>query len=659
MTDLETELRAGLRREAATVHLRPGSAADVVAAGRRRRLRHRFVGTVTALAVLGAAVGAAGWWSTRDGADHVEVGAADSGTAASGDTSAAAISWQRVDPSVPLGQQPSTILRDDGVMFAVSTEPGRVADGASARAAIYRSSDGVDWTHVSTEDGFSAARLATVGNRLYAVGTVAATSAGETPQSDPAVAYSDDDGATWTTASLPVDLTSLRQRFGSASVHASSIAAGPDAVVAAATVQVSHERLVDQLPPEARSPYGAMVTPEGIDVFGPPTEPLESLAEGYCPHGWTLGVDGDGLACTSGDDERMPLDGVVLESSPVIATYSFVEAGIVEEEAHALLGRPVLFASVDGGEFQEVAVPFDQAGWSYGDQLLATPSGFVMVHSAFAEDRAVVSVARSADGVTWEQVGEIPGVDVAQAAVVRDGTVAVFGSTGAALSQDGVNWETVDLATAAGLAEPGHELSVAAVAAGPAGFAVVAHDSVIVASPPARRVPSGSTPAEPAPSTTAPPSGAPVDGADLVVTGDSGYALRFYEDGADVVDATGTVVGAYSGEPDPSKPLTLVPGEDGSWAVVDGAGTTVVDFPAAAIARAEPELVLTDTAGYALYSPDGRSWSATPLADLLGDVEGYASSVTVAETVRVTVALTDEAPEDGVVPKAVLVGTPG
>ena len=665
MTDLESELRRGLRQEAAAVHLRPGSASDVTAAGARRRARQRGVGALTAFAVLGAAVGGAAWWSTRDGADTVEVGVADTGAATSGDTTAAAISWQRVDPSVPLGYQPSTVLRDDGVMFAVSTEPGHVAEDAIPRTAIYRSSDGVDWTLVSTADGFSAERLALDGNRLYAVGTVAAPSAGDTPQSDPAVAYSDDDGATWTTATLPVDLASLRQRFGTATVHAASIAAGPGTVVAAATVSLPHEAVVDLLPAAAQSPYGAVVTPDGIEVHGPPAEPLDSLAGDYCPTDWPLTVDERGLVCTSESGERMSLDGLVLESSPVIGTYSFADAGLSEDEVDALLGGTLLFASVDGGGFQPVEVPFERTGFGGDTQILASGSGFVMVNTAYGESTQVVSVARSSDGVTWESVGQIPGIDWAQAAVVRDGTVAVFGTTGAALSQDGVTWEAVDLATAAGLAEAGHQLSVAAVAAGPAGFAVTAYDTVEAAAGDHAAAPAPGAIVDTAPPSTVAPAPAttvPVDGAVLVVPGDGGYTMRFYEDGADVVDGSGTVVAAYSGGTDTSKSLSLVPGDDGSWAVVDATGATVAGFDEEVITRAKAaggaEAEIVDVAGYALYSPDGRTWSATPLAGLLGDQEGYASSVTVADTVRVTVALTDDEPEDGVVPKAVLVGTP-
>jgi hypothetical protein len=112
--------------------------------------------------------------------------------------------------------------------------------------------------------------------------------------------------------------------------------------------------------------------------------------------------------------------------------------------------------------------------------------------------------------------------------------------------------------------------------------------------------------------------------------------------------------------------MALVLGDDGTWTLVDGSGATVASFTEEAVNRAkalaegtlEREIVATED--YVMFSPDGRSWSASPVAELLdGQDAGFASSITVADTVRVTVALPDPDPEDGVVPKAVLVGTPG
>jgi hypothetical protein len=150
---------------------------------------------------------------------------------------------------------------------------------------------------------------------------------------------------------------------------------------------------------------------------------------------------------------------------------------------------------------------------------------------------------------------------------------------------------------------------------------------------------------------------------------DDGLTMRGY------VAATGTIGGRTAAilSADRSGAVLQMQQPDGSWLPLDlGAavaqhGTTpgatmfvnaadIGPLGAAAVIAAYDEAAQSEQR-FLVYSPDGRSVSVQPLADVPGAPQGYAGAVRVSAD-AVTVVFGDDRDDDGVVTSTLLVGTP-
>jgi hypothetical protein len=136
-----------------------------------------------------------------------------------------------------------------------------------------------------------------------------------------------------------------------------------------------------------------------------------------------------------------------------------------------------LFMSRDGSDFESVASPF---GPGATVELTATGDGFVGVEVLSTETATELRLWSSTDGREWvrlatppaaiwiDTIGEVNGDLVAVGVTVEQGIEAA----GVFISSDGGStWETVDLATIAGVAGGGYT-ALAAADIGPDGVTV-------------------------------------------------------------------------------------------------------------------------------------------------------------------------------------------
>jgi hypothetical protein len=358
-------LQRYLRAQAATLALPPGDPTAVVARAANRRRRRRVVATsVTALALVAAAIGVQ------------QLGGDDNGTgqlAAQPSTTVAAnpLDWTVVQPHTGLGYSSSITVSDDGSIYGLSTAPGRANPGElPTRTALYRSQDGVEWSTVPLPDDLWPSQLASSGGALYAVGTSPATAGGR----DLVLAKGDGSGSSWTQATLPLDVASLDRKYpGLVSVSGAEVTAGPHGVVAA--VQVSaHLDPATVLPPGTEITGGFTWTADGLQLLAP----IDVCAK-----------DGNVAPCR----ERP-----TLANATVVATYTWAQLGIGDELRSLILGELHVFTSTDGEGFVEATLPEGLRGQG---TLVSTKHGYVLFSQDNSDSGGTVSVVRSSDAQSW------------------------------------------------------------------------------------------------------------------------------------------------------------------------------------------------------------------------------------------------------------------
>jgi hypothetical protein len=509
--DLEHELRRSLKRLGDGLDLPAAGVDAVVATAHRRHRRRQAVGAATTAAVI--AVTAIGVTRLGDDGQGGEFRSASGGADTVAPEHADPLQWSVLDPQGEIGFARTTIVGDDGTIYALSTAPGATwEDTTSLAQVVWRSTDGAEWVAQEQGDAFGISALDERDGVLYAVGT-APTTAEVAGDYGAVAATSADGGATWSSVSLPLDLGSPAPGV-QRSVGGASIATGAAGTVAVVTTWDSLDgSLFPDLMTEPR--------PEGLALYGPVTDPnaaCDAIREDLgASRPDPSGAAPDTVATTTplvdADDLVMPEVGV---TTPPSTAVDWADVSVDPREA---AGQDLVECEFDGerrtylaptrldrvepwadlgidpaygaqlaagggsarhvfverdGAYVPVDVPFAAAN---GVDLLATADGFLAVATdAPVDGPSTASVWRSADGATWESVGvDLLGPNgwVQAGAVVDGAVVLVTGGDDPAVvtSADGVDWTAVRLRDVVG-APAGTSVWVSSAAVGQAGAAV-------------------------------------------------------------------------------------------------------------------------------------------------------------------------------------------
>ncbi len=345
--------------------------------------------------------------------------------------------------------------------FAWSTAPGPMV-GGDFHPVLYRSADGIHWSPAAngtfTEPQVSKRGFASQNGVLFAFGTAAATAA--IPQGgagDAVVDVSSDDGASWQTQVLPLDLRALAAMKGVGGVGMSgAMAAANGVVVAVAQPNVwwTASGFGRQLVMTANGAYE--LTQPGCD--GPDCSPTSTTVV----NGPSATNSSDTAPADTSPALTTPSGVVPQNGEDTVPTVSnlipYDELGI-DPASVAAARAPRVFVSTNGAEFTEAEFPAlpDSASANGGDVRVFTAGGaFYVTVSAATFDPTLTGNAnrfsysliyRSIDGVTWEDVATVS--DRELVGVMSDGTLVGRGhtdtSTNIATSTDGKTWQMHDL----------------------------------------------------------------------------------------------------------------------------------------------------------------------------------------------------------------------
>jgi len=656
MTTVDDRLRAQLRAHAAGVPISGVPLGEVQERGRRRRRRAR-IGTAAAMtvAVLGGATAAALWFdAANDEPSSVDVAVGSpegAATPASGQFSVAPSEFPlqfRAFDAVDRLSQFSTIVTDGEQFYALSTAPG-AADNADEPApqAVYRSSDGVSWTPQPVGDTMRLSDLAAHGGRLYAVGTAPSTASVDTSQ--PVAAWSDDGGATWETAPLPLDLAALGVTGAGLWIGDIRVEAAPAGVVALATVYANVDA-APLLPEGTDLTYGFSFDQTGLTIYGRPNadDPavMGQVSASLCdptsqfdlPSMTCLTPEGEVVADYSAEPPEL------LGGYSVASTHTWDELGVPATIGDYIDGRTLAFHSADGTSFAGVAT-LDQLPPGSMIELVGDDGGFLAIAQGVALSGVsgtdtgppppATTIWRSPDGITWtpEALDQGIGLDWTLASGTLGQGVAVVGAGPAgpvfAASPDGSAWTTTDLKSLLGDGA-GRELSLEAADISPRGALLVVREQI---DPVAEQ-----------------------GGVDIPL--DSGHTLRLLDatyGRAVLLDPAGAEVVAIDSiweraEPQAVPVATSDVSMSDSAIIRDANGNEIVSVPYSTIEEAYSQAWETEGGGlgpaHLLWTNDGQTWSETPLGGFLPDVTGLVTSVAVGDSsVQVQVADTVSPPE--------------
>jgi hypothetical protein len=544
------ELTEQLRRAAADVELRPGSARFARTLGQRRRIRRRWVTAgVAAVAAVGAtALGLR--FLTRDATsvtttDSVPppTGSAPavptpSGPPATGaptvtgpdaigvQSGPAAFVWRTVEPDsvaavgTPFFTDAYTYVPPalPGVM--VSTSPGV----NNPDKMLWRSDDGVTWTQVGAlPTDSTAAASATAGDRVYVVGTQPGVA--DPVQRAVRVSISDDLGTTWRGVNLPLQNADLAAR---AAGHPIVTSVGGVAAVSDLAVVTVRQR-VDVNPTELLTDLGydpmtTTITPTGLQRV----ECGDSPAGTVLPEATAPVPSGPG-GCTPGAvGEIVPW----ADLGPIGDT---LQAAITAESR--------TFVSTDGATFTELPMPADGLV-----DVVVYPLDDGIVLAGKQQDGQVTSrLWHTTDGATWSELPAPPtGGFVGR---LGDGLVSIsnYAPGRYAIDLDGTGWRQGDLAPLLAPRVIGY--TSRQIATGPAGITLV----VSVADPASPT----SDPASPTSTGPPTPTGDPATAttiAGAATEGPTGYEVLHTVDGVtwtheSLADLLGMSNGDISGVP--------------------------------------------------------------------------------------------------------------
>lgn len=524
MSEIDDRWRTGLQAEAVTIDLHEAVPAERVMRRARRRVQRRraALGTVAAGVLV---AGGLTWQANRAGQreraqDLVVSNEPEGGTAGVADGGAAppaavpsvvamapgvgpyavdpatlpdvtmggaGLSWQANDVKFGKGLSfvfGSGLRAGTGGLVGVSTAPG-VTTGDYTPGTVYTSADGVTWNGVASNGSHWFGDITTVGDRLVAVGTAAATGKIENPQNggvgDVVVAVSDDHGTTWRDIVLPVDLRGAAKAMkakgmqGQVSLTEAKVAAGAKGwlVAVSARANVDGRAL---MPSSVDTTYGYAFTYDGVVVFAKETDPDRAAVQA-CMYGST-GCDGAAM-------QRMKMAATTFRPT-VDHVYTWSELGVDATLASLMGGSLRLFHSTDGEQFTEIAAPDGAPGsGGGGGGLIALADGFALAArndgccsleqvTGVQPGAAPTKVWRTSDLTTWQALDPVPlgGNGYAQSFGELGGRLAVAGSDGlypVLAVADGTTWTVTRLGKA--VAARGQQVVGVVASVGAAGVA--------------------------------------------------------------------------------------------------------------------------------------------------------------------------------------------
>jgi hypothetical protein len=378
------------------------------------------------------------------------------------------------------------VVGPDGTSFAVSSAPAASAPGGWT-GSLFRSSDGLVWEQMRvTDDGLAIADLAVEpSGRIVAVGTSVAGAA--------VIGTSGDDGATFETIDLPVDVRAMTWRGVLPAIEA-DVATSGSTTTAAVQVTLGSDG-IGLLPPDAEVAVLPQVTHEGVQTFRAVDDPA-GLSAQVCGEGTLrLATSGDESFATTTTAPPGPAptgagevayvcsaSGINRSVSPAEVPgapgrlYTWAELGAPAAAVGALQADIIVFRSIDGHPFEQVATVDGHLGDMI--ELISTGDGFAMSVTDLAETPQA-TVYSSPDALTWTPAATAPGGVVFAQHTGRVGDrLLVAGQERfdsddlnvVATSVDGVIWDTVSIAE---LVDSGAPTNVDGWATGPMGAAAL------------------------------------------------------------------------------------------------------------------------------------------------------------------------------------------
>lgn len=468
MNDIEHNLHG----VADSFDLPPGDVQAVVERGQARQTRRRrLVATTTAMALVATSVAGLRLLSAGDPTTTLAAGGA---AVLLGDD---AVAWEKVDPSSVLSLvQPNPVTTSpSGRLYALSTAPGEADLGQTLRKVVWQSDDGVGWSATGSSDDIFLADLAASDDRLYAVGTGAATAAVAGGRTVPplVVGWSDDGAGSWQTTTLDIDLPAIAGASRSVRIDGGlAIATGTSGTVAAIGLQADLD-IPRFLPEGVSAPNGWSYTSSGVALLGP--------APGGCPGRSAEAMEAEpgrlwSLPCVDGEGQERYLP--AREVRGVIDSFTWEELGVTGDVRQAALGQPMLFRAEPGSnEFERISLEETfEPGTIPSVALHAGADGFLI---AVAEgdqgaESAHATVRQSTDGRSWSVPTVLPGglARLQAAGPVGDTFVLIGddqqGAAAVVVDDEGSGWRAVPLAELVGSEGPLPSFMGAAV--GPEGI---------------------------------------------------------------------------------------------------------------------------------------------------------------------------------------------
>jgi LysM repeat protein len=182
------------------------------------------------------------------------------------------IEWQRVDPTLAIGDDYGRAARnDDGMFLAVSTEPALRNPYGNDKRALYSSTDGISWKERPTPADLSLVDAMASDGSLYAVGTAPLAGAPDAPSGGLFFAQATADQnapSAWKKSPLPYDLAPLVNKGAGVMVTGMSVARHAKTTVVAASVNVTMNLDNVKLPAAAQK-YGFNIVGDVMQIFGP------------------------------------------------------------------------------------------------------------------------------------------------------------------------------------------------------------------------------------------------------------------------------------------------------------------------------------------------------------------------------------------------------
>ncbi len=348
--------------------------------------------------------------------------------------------------------------------YVLGTAPHPVDEPGQQQ--LFSSADGLSYSAVGDSfDPWITSLDGDPGGTLYALGT--------DPEGDGftiKVATSQDGGGSWVDEALPIDLQAVREELGGFSTLGAQVVhgGGTTLVTIAPWTFTGAALSIDGVD----TSYGTRVTPDGVEVFGPPPD-LGELAATECPPGWALVegpprefdepnqqvfptvvfLPGPGVAmrqwrCESPDrsEPDLALDparihGGVAQVVPLEAT------GLSVDSLKATRGMVRLFRRTADG-WGEVELPVETSSLAGTTPTLMWAGGRFVLRFAPADTSKASGLLTSADGQTWVE-GKLPeGLANVVLSMLPDGRLLLVGRRGldlVAYTGDGTEWAGVSL----------------------------------------------------------------------------------------------------------------------------------------------------------------------------------------------------------------------